>query len=231
MRPAPYESAALPTELNRHADLAGHKQPNPDCTATTAPRRVSDGNDGEAGDTYHASAGLQRNGRAVRRSAYQPPPLPRGRQGGSVIHPAQLDGMPSGVDLSVVYAIGVVDGLTKFGTTTNLRKRFAALQTSSPVLLTCFGWFPGGPSDERIIHDLFAPERMHGEWFRRTPDVAAFLADFSAAGVLRVDPARVGEAWIGGGLGYMTLEGEKRLGFWPRRLTPAAEQLLSEGAR
>jgi hypothetical protein len=72
MRPAPYESAALPTELSRHTDLAGHKQPHPDIPATTAPRRDFDGADGEAGDSYHAGTSGQRNGRAAVRINLHP---------------------------------------------------------------------------------------------------------------------------------------------------------------
>ncbi len=54
MRPAPYESAALPTELSRLADLAGPKGLQPDITATTTPRRES-----VAGTEYHAGEAPQ----------------------------------------------------------------------------------------------------------------------------------------------------------------------------
>lgn len=65
MRPAPYESAALPTELSRHKDLGGHKQPPKDIPATTAPRRDFDGATFETPRSYHAGRASQLSARAV----------------------------------------------------------------------------------------------------------------------------------------------------------------------
>lgn len=68
MRLTDYESAALPTELSRQADLAGSKGPNPYIPATTAPRRVSDVERCAAAD-YHSRQIAQLYGRSADESA------------------------------------------------------------------------------------------------------------------------------------------------------------------
>lgn len=80
---------------------------------------------------------------------------------------------------SVVYAIGTTDGATiKIGTTTNLPKRFAAIQAMSPQQLVVHWHTPGGGDLERHLHTVFAARRQHGEWF-----------DFRDEDVLRLVPA------------------------------------------
>jgi hypothetical protein len=80
---------------------------------------------------------------------------------------------------SVVYAIGTIDGATiKIGTTTNLPKRFAAIQAMSPQQLVVHWHTLGGGDLERHLHTVFKARRQHGEWF-----------DFRDEDALRLVPA------------------------------------------
>lgn len=102
-------------------------------------------------------------------------------------------GLP-GCDVSVVYAVRSAIGPVKFGTTTNLRLRFSALQTGSPCRLVLGGWFAGDASHESRIHAAFAAYRMHGEWFAHSPAVLRFVAKFSLERLEKLSPSPVAAA-------------------------------------
>lgn len=85
----------------------------------------------------------------------------------------------------VVYAVQSSTGPVKFGIAEQLRERFAALCHGSPVPLKCLGWFKGGRDEERIIHSIFAADRLHGEWFQPTPPVLSFAERFTFAQLFR----------------------------------------------
>jgi hypothetical protein len=66
----------------------------------------------------------------------------------------------------LVYVLGAPGGSTvKIGRTTNLAKRFADIQSMSPVPLTLMWSHPGGHELETRLHRRFAEQRIHGEWF------------------------------------------------------------------
>lgn len=74
--------------------------------------------------------------------------------------PAPRTGEPS------VYFIADEDGYVKIGTARNVNSRLASLQTASRQKLIVLGFTPGNHEDERRYHEMFAVDRVRGEWFR-----------------------------------------------------------------
>lgn len=87
------------------------------------------------------------------------------------------------VATGVVYFIQPIEGgLVKIGFTTGLAiDRLASLQTGSPVRLRIIGTMRGTVLDEQRLHGLFAEEREHGEWFRPTERLLAWVTALSEA--------------------------------------------------
>jgi hypothetical protein len=84
----------------------------------------------------------------------------------------------------VVYAIGTTSGATiKIGTTTNLPRRFAAIQAMSPQPLVIHWHTRGGADLEHHLHGVFRERRQHGEWFDFSgdDDVVRLIADAAEA--------------------------------------------------
>lgn len=72
-----------------------------------------------------------------------------------------------GAGVYVIKAVEMCDWRVKVGVTTNVRDRFAALQSASPSVLELVAFTPGATRVlEAAIHDAFAADRLHGEWFQ-----------------------------------------------------------------
>lgn len=72
--------------------------------------------------------------------------------------------------------------------------RVRDLQTGSPVPLRLLGTMPGTLQDENDLHRRFASARIHGEWFRPTPELLAIIPPSAAplaCGPVREDVRRV----------------------------------------
>lgn len=90
---------------------------------------------------------------------------------------------------STVYFIGcAVTGTVKIGFTKGPSiVRLKGVQTGSAFPLELLAEIPGGRSDEAMLHSVFAPIRLHGEWFERRgklDDMIGYLsggASFEAA--------------------------------------------------
>lgn len=68
-------------------------------------------------------------------------------------------------------------GLIKIGHTTgSVAARLGTLQTGSPDELILLGAMPGTCDDEAALHEQFKSCRLHGEWFRPTPEILALAA-------------------------------------------------------
>jgi len=63
----------------------------------------------------------------------------------------------------------------KIGTSTDLRQRLGQLQFLTRSRVRLLATTPGSFSREREIHRQFASARVHGEWFRPTPELLAFI--------------------------------------------------------
>lgn len=66
-------------------------------------------------------------------------------------------------------------GLIKIGATSSLNSRLMALQNGSPVPLVLIGLIDGGKSIERELHNQWAHLRAHGEWFRVSAELIAYI--------------------------------------------------------
>jgi hypothetical protein len=73
-----------------------------------------------------------------------------------------------------IEAVGM--DLIKIGYTIDPAKRFLTMLTMSPAPLSLLGSLSGGPQKELEIHDKLEPQRLHGEWFKKTPEVMAVVA-------------------------------------------------------
>jgi len=75
--------------------------------------------------------------------------------------------------MNVVYFIRAgARGPIKIGSTSDLGKRLASLQTASPQRLQLVGAIPGGAELERAIHARLSEFRISGgEWFGPAPEV------------------------------------------------------------
>jgi len=73
-----------------------------------------------------------------------------------------------------IEAVGM--GLIKIGYTIDPAKRFMTMLTMSPAPLSLLGSISGGPQKETEIHAQLEPHRLHGEWFKATPEVMAIVA-------------------------------------------------------
>lgn len=75
---------------------------------------------------------------------------------------------------SVYFVQQGASGPIKIGKAANVAARIASLQTANPYPLTLLGTAAGGIERERELHERFAADRLHGEWF--APSLA--LLDF-----------------------------------------------------
>lgn len=97
-----------------------------------------------------------------------------------------------------VYFIEAAElGLVKIGYATNVKRRFAVLQTASPVELRLLNAIASDRAGERVIHARFAHLRRRGEWFRSSGELLEFAARPSASSVSAFDDFAVIEA-LGG---------------------------------
>lgn len=67
-----------------------------------------------------------------------------------------------------VYFISLGDKI-KIGQSKNIKRRFNALQMSCPEKLTLEANIEAYAQLEYALHELFKDDRLHGEWFKRTP--------------------------------------------------------------
>lgn len=72
---------------------------------------------------------------------------------------------------------GDEDGPIKIGYAANVRARFSAMQTGTPVKLTLLATMPGGQGREMSLHSRFDRYRMSGEWFKYEGELRQFVMD------------------------------------------------------
>lgn len=83
--------------------------------------------------------------------------------------PLNLPPPPAG---HLVYFVGGLEGPVKIGFTQQpIKDRLVCIQNGSPVKLHVLATLPAHRQRERVYHRLFAPYRLHGEWFERHPDI------------------------------------------------------------
>lgn len=77
--------------------------------------------------------------------------------------------------LELVYFIGGRQGPIKIGRTKNVAARLKKLQTGYHRRLYLLAAIPGSQTLEEDLHKRFAPQRMMGEWFARSAELAAMI--------------------------------------------------------
>jgi len=76
-----------------------------------------------------------------------------------------------------VYFVRAETGQIKIGFSLAAWSRLEALQTGSPVRLQLLTTTPGDQALEHDLHRRFADARLHGEWFRPTPELIALIEE------------------------------------------------------
>jgi hypothetical protein len=81
-----------------------------------------------------------------------------------------------GKHMSRVYFIGRgEDGPIKIGIAHDPEKRRIDLQVAVPEELYILAAFRGDIAVERMLHAIFEPDHIRGEWFRRSPALVEFI--------------------------------------------------------
>jgi len=86
--------------------------------------------------------------------------------------------LPRWNDGRVVYIVGFkgnAESPVKIGMAMDPCKRICELQNASPYEIELLVTAPGGRGLEEHLHNMFARERLRGEWFERSPRLAAFI--------------------------------------------------------
>lgn len=78
--------------------------------------------------------------------------------------------------MSYVYFIAAPERV-KIGFATNPWKRFSKIQSDSPERLEIVGLEEGDKVREIELHIKFAADRVHGEWFNRSQQIADYVAE------------------------------------------------------
>lgn len=77
-----------------------------------------------------------------------------------------------------IYFVGSREhGIVKIGRTSRLKHRMSNLRNSAPVPVKLFAVVFGDPAIEKVLHELFAKSRQHGEWFKLTDDISECIDD------------------------------------------------------
>ena len=150
-------------------DLIPHRvQPRPDVVAWGQPVAGTD-----LFAAYHADGSLwfaadMLTGRNVR----VPVPRPEAEDAVTRLHREanRYDGPV------LCYFIGGQRGPIKIGYSVDPESRLRSLQSGSPVKLAILAVEQGGASREAAYHEQFAADRLHGEWFKRTPALTKLIA-------------------------------------------------------
>lgn len=79
----------------------------------------------------------------------------------------------------VYFAEAKAVGLIKIGYSTDVAHRIRHLRAETGHDLVLLATFRGDVGDERRIHNRFADSRSHGEWFRSTPALLAYIDELA----------------------------------------------------
>lgn len=74
---------------------------------------------------------------------------------------------------TVYFLFSPVTGLVKIGSSIDPYARTEPMIATSSVPIYLLGYFVAQRRDEVLLHEQFAAEREHGEWFRLTPRLRA----------------------------------------------------------
>jgi Meiotically up-regulated gene 113 len=90
-----------------------------------------------------------------------------------------------------IYFIGNELNEVKIGfTTRDPDSRMCALQVGNPQKLSLLAQCPGSRKDEGNLHRRFTGSRIHGEWFKRTPELDQLMSTIRSAKKPRIEGNR-----------------------------------------
>jgi T5orf172 domain len=69
----------------------------------------------------------------------------------------------------------------KIGVAEDVDERLQTLQIGSPEILKIEAFVPFSKAPECWLHNKFLSSREHGEWFRSTPELEAFISELKSA--------------------------------------------------
>lgn len=65
----------------------------------------------------------------------------------------------------------------KIGYSIDVQNRINGLKSGSSKKVTLLGVMDGDVKHEKILHTAFAQYRVHGEWFKKCPEILQFIAE------------------------------------------------------
>lgn len=68
------------------------------------------------------------------------------------------------------------DGRIKIGCSYKPARRLVTIAAHSPYELEIIGVGKGNIADEQLLHDYFAADRLHSEWFRASDELHQVIA-------------------------------------------------------
>lgn len=92
-------------------------------------------------------------------------------------HVEYLKTQPSGPAIFVYFLRGRATRHIKIGMARDVSRRVRDLQAGSPDILDVLGVISERLFGETDLHRRFKADRLHGEWFRETPDLLSFIAE------------------------------------------------------
>lgn len=99
---------------------------------------------------------------------------------------------------TIYYLMCSETGRMKIGYTRgDVQKRLKSLQTGSPTKLRVAAIHPGTPESERRLHEQFAEDRLHGEWFDISPELILHCYEiFSMIIAAAEEAGKVAPEWV-----------------------------------
>ena len=86
-----------------------------------------------------------------------------------------------------IYVIEARGGFIKIGCSERPTDRLAIIRTHSPLPTRLLAVWPGHQAAERALHDRFAAQRSHGEWFRVEDAALLFVAEVAGRGLAAIE--------------------------------------------
>lgn len=78
-------------------------------------------------------------------------------------------------DVPGVYAVAGIAGFVKIGRAKSIARRLINIQSDCPVEVQLLAVLSTDPNDEERFHEMFAFERVRGEWFRASDRLLSYL--------------------------------------------------------
>lgn len=95
---------------------------------------------------------------------------------------AEIDACPKPQPVFVYFVRATESGRIKIGKARDVERRLAGIRTGCSEPLELMGWVDGGVHREDAVHSMFRADREHGEWFRPSAALLAFIREHATNG-------------------------------------------------